>query len=175
MSMIRKILRTPLTVFCACVLASCASKPGKLTITPGSDTTSYTSNGAVNAEIVVTPGVARYQVTPGVSFSNPEPAIENADPIYPAFLLAKRLDPVEVIARVIVNGAGTVDTATVVRNSSEEQAFADATLAAVKGWTFRPLKRTEGLVVDALPFTQEYRFTFRQVDGRAIVHSGARQ
>lgn len=172
--MIRKPLRTPLIIFCLCALAACVSKLNKKPAKPIGDI-SYTSDGAVKAEIVVAPGVARYQVTPGVSFSNPEPATENPDPIYPPALLDKRLEPAEVIVRVIVNGAGTVETATVIRNSSEEKAFADATLAAVKTWMFRPLKRTEGLVVEALPFTQEYRFTFRQVNGRAIVSSGARQ
>jgi TonB family protein len=172
--MIRKNLVVPLMALCLCVLASCA-KPSKLTIAPGADTTSYTSNGAVKAEIVVAPEGSRYKNAPGVSYTNPEPERLNPVPTYPSYLLAKRLEPVEVIARVIVNATGSVDTVTITLNSSQEQAFSDATLTAVKTWTFRPLKRTEGLVTEPLPFTQEYRFTFKQVDGRAIVYSGVRQ
>lgn len=142
---------------------------------PGGDITSYISSGAVKAEIVAVPESSRYQPSPGVSFVSPEPAPPNAVPSYPPSLLIKRLEPVEVIARVVVNEKGSVDTATVIHNSSQEPAFADATLAAVKTWTFSPLKRVQGLVVDPLPFTQEYRFTFKQVDGRAVVYSGVRQ
>ena len=170
--MIRKTMRTTLIVFWSCILASCASKPGKETIEPIGETTSYSSNGDVKAEIVVAPERFRYQVTPGVSYVSPEPAAPNAVPIYPPFLLAKRLDPIEVIVRVIVNGAGSVETVTVMHNSSQEQAFSDETLAAVKGWTFSPLKRIEGLLAQPIPFSQEYRFTFKQVNGRAVVSSG---
>lgn len=173
--MIRKTFRTPLIVFCLCVLASCASKPSGETTKPSSGTTSYTSNGAVKAEIVVAPEGSRYKATPSVSYINPEPAAPNTVPTYPPFLLANRLDPIEVIARVVVNAAGLVETATVTHNSSQEQAFSDATLTAVKGWTFSPLKRIEGLLAEPIPFTQEYRFTFKQVDGRAVVYSGVRQ
>jgi TonB family protein len=179
--MIRKILHTALILFCLSVLASCASKPSKLGMKlgkptePSVETTAYTSNGAVSAEIILAPEESRYKVTFGVSFANPTPTALNATPIYPSDLLAKRLDPIEVIARVIVNAAGSVDTASITRNSSAEQAFADATLTAVKGWTFSPLKRIDGALTEPLPFTQEYRFTFKQADGRAIVYSGVRQ
>ena len=137
--MIQKTLHIALILFCLSVLASCASKPNKLGMKLGkpivelsSETTAYTSNGAVSAEIIFAPEESRYKVTVGVSFVNPEPAALNPTPIYPPYLLAKRLDPIEVIARVIVNAAGSVDTATITRNSSQEQAFADATLTAVK-------------------------------------------
>jgi TonB family protein len=180
--MIRKTLHTALILFCLSVLACCASKPSKLGMKLGkseldlsNETTAYTSNGAVSAEIIVAPEESRYKVTIGVSFVNPELAAPNATPIYPSYLLVKRLEPIEVIARVIVNAAGSVETATITRNSGQEQAFADATLTAVKGWTFSPLKRIEGALTEALPFTQEYRFTFKQADGRAIVYSGVRQ
>ena len=172
---ILRTLRMTLMVSCACVLASCASKPSKLAVVPGRDTSSYSSNGAVNAEIIAAPEGSRYEVKPGVIYILPVAAAPNPVPTYPPFLLAKRLEPIEVIARVIVNAAGSVDTATVIQNSSQEQAFSDATLVAVKTWTFSPLKRTEGLLTEPIPFTQEYRITFKQVDGHAVVFSGVRQ
>ena len=165
-------MRTWLIVLCLLVLASCASKPSKETTKSITESISYTSNGAVRAEIVDAPETVRYQVKPGITYVNPEPAALNELPTYPPSLLVKQLDPVEVIVRVIVNAAGSVESATITRNSSEEQAFADATVTAVKGWIYTPLKRVEGSSAEALPFSQEYRFTFKQVDGRAVVSSG---
>jgi len=55
--------------------------------------------------------------------------------------------------------------------SGGEPAFREAVLSAVGRWTFIPLKRVTGDKVERLPFTQDYRFTFRQVDGRAVVES----
>jgi TonB family protein len=175
--MTQKSFRTLLIVFSACALASCASKPRQEATSPKptAATTSYTSNGEVDAQVVAAPEESRYRVTPGISFANPEPARLNDVPTYPPVLLVKRLDAIEVIARLIVNAAGSVETATVIQNSSQEQAFADATLTAVKAWTFSPLKRITGQVTEPLPFTQEYRFTFTQINGRAVVQSGARQ
>ena len=94
---------------------------------------------------------------------------------YPPELLAKNLDPIEVIARVVVNETGSVQIATLVGSTSQETAFSDGALAAVRTWTFVPLQRVEGLNAEAIPFTQDYRFTFKQVNGRAIVESGIRQ
>jgi hypothetical protein len=39
-------------------------------------------------------------------------------------------------------------------------------------WKFIPLERVTGDRIEALPFTIEYRFVFRQVNGRAVVESG---
>jgi outer membrane biosynthesis protein TonB len=41
---------------------------------------------------------------------------KNAVPTYPPALLIKRLDPVEVVVRVIVNTTGSVDSATIASN-----------------------------------------------------------
>ena len=153
-----------------CAIASCASKPAKEV-----SRTSYTSDGSVKAEIVAAPEGSRYEVTPGVGYISPEPAAQNAMPQYPPELLAKNLDPIEVIARVVVNEAGSVEAATLVGSTSQERAFSDGALATVKTWTFIPLQRVEGLNAEPIPFTQEYRFTFKQVNGRAIVESGIRQ
>jgi TonB family protein len=107
-----------------------------------------------------------------VIFINPEPSSKNAVPNYPPELLIKRLDPVEVVVRVIVSTVGSVESAKIANNSSMEQAFADETLLAVKRWTFSALQRIDGSSSQPLPFSQEYRFTFKQIDGRAVVSSG---
>jgi TonB family protein len=159
----------------AWAVGGCASKRALDNATPASQITSYASNGDVKAEVIEAPERARYKATKGVTFISPEPWEKNAVPKYPPGLLIKRLDPVEVVVRVIVNTVGSVDSATIANNSSEEQAFAEETLAAVKRWAFSPLQRIEGSSVQPLPFSQEYRFIFRQVDGRAVVTSGSGQ
>ncbi len=66
------------------------------------------------------------------------------------------------MARAAVIGGGNGD----------EAAFAEAALSAVRGWIFAPLMQVTGDKAEPLPFSQDYRFTFRQVDGRAVVDSG---
>jgi len=154
----------------ACTVAGCASRPAKEI-----SRTSYASDGSVKAEVVPAPDGARYEVTPGIGYISPEPASQNALPQYPPELLAKNLDPIEVIARVVVNALGSVETVTLVRSTSQEPAFSDRVLATVNTWTFTPLQRVEGLNAQPIPFTQEYRFTFKQINGRAIVESGIRK
>ncbi len=158
-----------------CVVGGCASKRALDNTTLVSQITSYASNGDVKAEVIDAPERARYKATKGVTFISPEPWEKNAVPSYPPALLVKRLDPVEVVVRVIVNTTGSVDSATIANNSSQEQAFAEETLAAVKRWAFSPLQRVEGASIQPLPFSQEYRFTFKQIDGRAVVSSGSGQ
>lgn len=162
-------------LFATCVVGGCASKRALDKADPGSQITSYASNGDVKAEVIEAPERARYKATKGVTFISPEPWEKNAVPKYPPGLLIKRLDPVEVVVRVIVNTVGSVDSATIASTSSEEQAFAEETLAAVKRWAFSPLQRIEGPSIQPLPFSQEYRFIFRQVNGRAVVSSGSSQ
>lgn len=133
----------------------------------------YAADGAVSAEIVDAPeGNARYQPMPGSSYLSPLPMRENAKPAYPPALLDRRLPPAMLVVRLIVDGAGKVADARIIENASAEAAFAEAVLAAVRGWTFFPLKRVTGRQVEPLPFTQDYRFTFRQVNGRAVVEAG---
>jgi len=158
-----------------CVVSGCATKRAPDNTNPFSQITSYASNGDVKAEVIDAPERARYKATKGVTFINPEPWEKNAVPTYPPGLLIKRLDPVEVVVRVIVNTTGSVESATIANNSSQEQTFAEETLAAVKRWAFSPLQRIEGASIQPLPFSQEYRFTFKQIDGRAVVSSGSGQ
>ncbi len=151
-----------------CLLAGCASKPP-----PSPPRDGYAADGAVSAEIVETADAdARYQPMPGSSYLSPLPVRENARPAYPQALLDRRLPPAEVVVRLIVDGTGKVVDARIIGNAGGEPAFADAVLVAVRGWTFFPLKRVTGRVVEPLPFTQDYRFVFRQLNGRAVVEWG---
>lgn len=149
-------------------VAGCASQPAAPPPREG-----YAADGAVSAEIVETADAdARYQPMPGSSYLSPLPVRGNAKPEYPPALLDRRLPPAEVVVRLIVDGAGKVADARIIENSGGEPAFAEAVLVAVRGWTFFPLKRVTGRVVEPLPFTQDYRFVFRQVNGRAVVELG---
>ena len=149
-------------------VAGCASQPAAPPPREG-----YAADGAVSAEIVETADAdARYQPMPGSSYLSPLPVRDNAKPEYPPALLDRRLPPAEVVVRLIVDGAGKVADARIIENAGGEPAFAEAVLVAVRGWTFFPLKRVTGRVVEPLPFTQEYRFVFRQVNGRAVVELG---
>jgi TonB family protein len=125
----------------------------------------------VSAEVLERPSAARYPTAPGVSYSGSAPSRDNPNPEYPAGLLARLLPPVTVMVRVVVGGDGAVSSASIIEPASEDAAFGDATLAAVRAWTFDPLRRvtvTDGKS-EALPFTREFRFTFRQVNGHAVV------
>lgn len=150
------------------LLSGCALQSPAV-FSPGA---AYVADGAVSAEIVDTADEnARYQPVPGSSYLDPLPIRENAKPDYPPDLLDRRLPPVTVVVRLVVDGAGAVADARVV-DDGDAPAFGDAVLAAVRSWTFIPLKRVTGSRVEPLPFTQDYRFTFRQVNGRAVVESG---
>ncbi|WP_449447342.1 TonB family protein [Thermomonas brevis] len=163
------VLRLPLAALVSAMLATgCVSSPRAPEAREG-----YAADGAVSAEIVdAADGGARYQPMPGSSYLSPLPMRENAKPEYPPALLDRRLPPAMLVVRLIVDGAGKVADARIIENASAEAAFAEAVLAAVRGWTFFPLKRVTGRQVEPLPFTQDYRFTFRQVNGRAVVDAG---
>ena len=146
-------------------VSGCASAPRK-----DAARIAYASDGAVRAEIVDVPSEGRYQAVPGSTYFDPLPIRGNAQPVYPADLLARRLPAMVVVARIVVDGAGAVVRADIVETGGEP-AFGQAVLSAVKDWTFIPLKRVTGDRIERLPFTQEYRFTFSQVNGRAVVES----
>ncbi|QIL19917.1 TonB family protein [Thermomonas sp. HDW16] len=133
----------------------------------------YAADGAVSAAIVDVLSEQRYQVVAGTSYLQPIPRRANAKPEYPAALLDRQLPPLEVVVRIVVGGKGTVDRAWLLDGGGGEQAFADAVLRAVQDWTFVPLMQVTGDKAEPLPFTQDYRITFRQVNGRAIVDSGS--
>lgn len=154
----------------ACMTASCASAPPER---QASSTTTFTADGVVAAEVVDTPSDQRYVMQPGEQFLREIPKRENARPLYPAALLAAQLDPVSVIARLVVNSSGQVERAEIVESTTEIAEFSESVLVAVRTWTFIPLQRVHGSKLEALPFTQDYRFTFRQENGRAVVVQGS--
>ena len=133
----------------------------------------FVADGSVSAEIVDKPSNERYEIRAGEQFFRELPKRENAKPIYPGHLLEKKLEPVSVVARLIVNETGAVETAEIVDSSSGLPEFSESVLTAVRSWTFIPLKRVVGSKLEPLPFTQEYRFTFKQENGRAVVVQGS--
>jgi TonB family protein len=152
----------------ACYATGCATPPEKQ-----QQETAFVSDGAVSAEIVDKPTDERYEILPGEQFFRELPKQENVRPVYPASLLAKQLEPVSIIARIVVSGTGTVERAEIVESSTAIPDFSEAVLVAVKTWTFIPLKRVTGSKIEPLPFTQDYKFTFKQENGRAVVVQGS--
>lgn len=151
-------------ILIACMVAACASKsPRELAHDDAP------ADGSVCAEPIAAPTDARYQAMPGVDFAHGTANEGNALPVYPVELLASRLPPVQVVVRLVVDADGVVDQASVIDNPGGHQAFADATLSAVRGWTFLPLRRIEDGQATRVPFTQDYRVTYRQRDGRGSV------
>lgn len=154
----------------AVAMIGCASRPMDAPIP--SQQYAYAADGTVGAEVLIAAPDTRYTITPGVDFEGPIAKTTNAMPVYPPQLLAKRLPPVEVIARVIVDREGRVERAVVLEDDGSDPLFAEATLWAIEAWLFSPLRRMEAGVSQPLPFTQDYRLVFRQVNGRAVVESG---
>jgi hypothetical protein len=128
---------------------------------------------------------------PGEEYEYPAPFGDNTPPVYPDTLLAKQLPPVSVKVRVIFDETG-IPTASEQLDSaaSPHPEFFGAVQTAVREWRFSPLVRinagpgrTEiifqgyrgvytGKAV-ALPFHQDYEFTFTQRDGKGFVSTQA--
>ena len=116
---------------------------------------------------------------------------DNAPPAYPDALLAKQLPPVSVKVRLIIDETGGVtDAAPLDSAASTDPAFFGAIQAAVRDWKFTPLVRIaagagrsevifQGVksvydgTATALPFHQDYEFTFTQRDGKGFVSTQA--
>jgi hypothetical protein len=124
---------------------------------------------------------------PGEEYDYPVQFGDNAPPAYPDTLLAKQLPPVSVKVRVIVDETGiVVESAPLDSAVSPDPEFFGAVQMAVREWRFTPLVRIEpgtgkseiifqgvksfytGKAV-ALPFHQDYEFTFTQRDGKGFV------
>lgn len=151
----------------AITATGCASQPPPVATPP----VGYAANGSVSAEILEADATARYQPVPGSDYLDPVGNPRNARPVYPAGLLRQRLPPVQVAVRLIVDATGGVIDARIVADQGGEQPFADAVLVAVRGWRFAPLQRVTGTRLESLPFTEDYRFTFRQINGHAVVET----
>jgi hypothetical protein len=128
---------------------------------------------------------------PDEAYDYPVQFDENAPPTYPDALLAKQLPPVRVKVRLIVDVTGSVtESAPLDSAASADPAFLGAILTAVRDWKFTPLVRitaaagkTDIIFQDvvitypgkatALPFHQDYEFTFVQRDGKGFVSTQA--
>lgn len=128
-----------------------------------------------------------YTVESNEHYDYPVPWDDNLPPAYPEDLLAQRLPPVHVKVRMIVDEGGVVQR-TMLLDTPErtDPAFFAAIEAAVGRWTFMPLIRRKPAagttkltyhghtqqyagVAAALPFHQDYEFTFTQRDGIGFV------
>jgi len=131
----------------------------------------YKAGGTVDGFVLDAPSSEQYEARRGESFLRPHKAPNNAQPIYPGYLLSSRLPPVEVQVRIIVSAEGSVTSATPLGHTDEAaQPFLDAVVAAVSGWRFYSLVKIDasGNAIK-LPFHQDYSFTFKQVDGKGVV------
>ena len=134
-----------------------------------------------------------YSMTGDAQWVAPTPFSENEAPVYPSDLLAANLPPITVRVRVVVDGGGVVTESTAIAAPPDYPQFFAAVQAVVGGWKYWPLvkvlpapeKRTDiffhGYVstydgqATALPFHQDYDFTFTQKDGKGSVTTGAPQ
>ena len=156
-----------LFVVTAISLASCASHP------PKKDNLGYSSNGQVQDQSYVPDDAKHYPEVPGAVYLKIVPGPENVMPVYPEQLLSKKLPPVVVTAKAIVNSGGTVDSAEIIDGDWYNPLFNEATLNAIKTWHFTPLRRVVSGKTEFLPTTEHFVFVFSQVNGKAIVKPGA--
>jgi hypothetical protein len=128
-----------------------------------------------------------YAVASNEQWDIPVAFEENAAPVYPPELLAANLPPVTVRVRVIVDEKGIVIDSRAVHAPPDYPQFIAAVQAVVSDWKYWPLVKwlpAEGVKTDiefggwvrtyfgpatAMPFHQDYDFTFSQKDGQAIV------
>lgn len=152
----------------ALLIAACAAKRPSPSVHE-----TYAADGAVSGQVVDTDETIRYTNSPGTSYRGAGPSAGNPQPEYPPRLLSKLLPPVIVDVQLVVGGDGMIDKVSASGPTGADPAFADAVIDVVQRWTFTPLERLSDDGIEALPFTLHYRFTFRQVNGRAIVESGS--
>ena len=112
--------------------------------------------------------------------------------VYPPELLAANLPPIKVRVRVIVDEHGVVTDSTALDAPPDYPQFFAAVQAVAGAWKYWPFvkvipsmtaTRTEivfhGFVstywgtATALPFHQDYDFTFTQKDGKGVVTTAA--
>lgn len=165
------------------LLSACSTQTAALT---SASDPPLAPHGQVEASLLEASAAERYQHVEGVSFEQPTAFPENSVPTYPAAELRYRLAPVKVAVRVVVNAEGLVSSVEPLGQSSEHREFLQSVQEAVQTWRYYPLvktvlgtERTKIRVGDAtttyngvataLPFHQDYAFTFSQLDGRPHV------
>jgi hypothetical protein len=138
------------------------------------------------------PRESRLTLSQNERFNRPLPAADNAIPVYPEALLAKRLPPQALCLRVSIDEAGAVSDSVPIATGPDcpeiEQVapdFYEAANTATRTWRFDPAFRCvypEGTTPDPqggcwgegareVPqaVSLAYRFVFEQVDGRGSV------
>lgn len=118
----------------------------------------------------------------------PQAFYENEAPTYPPELLAANLPPIKVRVRVIVTEQGVVAESNALEAPADYPQFFAAVQGVLGAWKYWPLVKVvptndgtfteivfNGFVsrydgkATALPFHQDYDFTFTQKDGQGIV------
>jgi len=149
-------------------------------------------SGDVAVKEVSTADEQTYAMGGNEQWVAPTPFAENEAPVYPPDLLAANLPPMTVHVRVVVDEHGVVSNSSAIDAPPDSPQFFAAVQAVVGAWKFWPLvkvlpthdgTRTEiffnGYVsaydgkATALPFHQDYEFTFTQKDGKGTVTSVA--
>lgn len=128
--------------------------------------------GEVSESIVESDAASRYVIEPGQTYESPVVLGEYSLPEYPADRLADRLPPIEIVVRVVVGSEGLVERVDPLCETNDgNRAFYDATKDALMRWEFSPfrIKDEATSIVRDLPFHQDYRFVFRQIDGKPLV------
>lgn len=159
-------------------LSACASLPPPPPPAPNTD---------VQYHAVADKHAKHYQLTPAETAVSPTMHRDNDSPVYPPMLIARRLPPVSVRVKLIVDAQGQVtgvrftdaDHADAVRKAFE-QAVRKATLQ----WTFAPLliqhwkEMPDGgqkvVKSEPKPFSQDYVFRFSLVNGKPVVSGATR-
>jgi len=173
-------------LFLAAMIAGCAAKQAAEPPDP--------RLGEVKARVLAADDGNTYsQPQPGEGYFGPFEFDDNVTPLYPAALLAQNLPPSTVRVRVIVDENGSVTACQpLTETSGSPPEFYAATRDAVLRWRFDPLVKMEGGAgrttityhgmnrhfggkATALPFHQDYEFTFSQRDGKGTVSSSKGQ
>lgn len=145
-------------------------------------------SGEVSGGVIEPPASARYVREAGAHYELPLASPDNPLPIYPTDLLSKRLPPITVEARVVVDDKGhVVSVASLGQSESDDSPFVESVRSAVRDWNFTQLVKiipshdwttlVDGSGTEtqypgkatALAFHQDYRFVFSQTEGKANV------
>lgn len=154
----------------AIVFVGCATKSSPKPSTPPAER----RTGEVSESIVESDAASRYVIEPGQTYESPVVLGEYSLPEYPADRLADRLPPIEIVVRVVVGSEGLVERIDPLDETNDgNRAFYDATRDALMRWEFSPfrIKDEATSIVRDLPFHQDYRFVFRQIDGKPQVET----
>jgi len=143
-------------------------------------------SGKVGSRLINLQSAGSFKTKKNVRYVQPTPSPFNASPVYPNTLLAKDLPPITIKVRVIVDRLGDVtNVIPLERESNDNFLFIQCIRSAVMKWKFNPLVKVvrgpgqttlvdtfgskttfSGLAV-ALPFHQDYQFTFHVSDPKA--------